>query len=56
VFRYQAGREYELIDVFIEKATDPGDRFNWSDAAVLSYQIGRRKEEELEELRGGEVR
>ena len=41
VFRYQAGREADIIATFASMASDPGKDFDWFDAAVLSYQIGR---------------
>ncbi len=48
VFRYQAGREADIIAAFASMASDPGTQFDWFDAAVLSYQMGRRLEMELE--------
>ncbi|MHC4444090.1 MAG: hypothetical protein ACYTF1_17025 [Planctomycetota bacterium] len=50
VFRYQAGREAEIIGVFAEMAADSQREFDWFDAAVLSYQMGRRLEMDLEEV------
>jgi len=40
IFRYQAGREADLIKVFAEMASDENRDFDWFDAAVLSYQMG----------------
>jgi hypothetical protein len=48
VFRYEAGREAEIIANFASMAADPDSDFDWFDAAVLSYQMGRRLEMELE--------
>ncbi len=44
VFRYQAGHEPEVIDAFASLAADRTSSFDWFDAAVLSYQMGRRLE------------
>ncbi len=48
VFRYRSGREPDIIAAFASMASDPGSDFDWFDAAVLSYQMGRRLEMELE--------
>lgn len=48
VFRYPAGREADIIAAFASMASDPDTEFDWFDAAVLSYQMGRRLETELE--------
>lgn len=50
VFRYQAGQEAEVIDTFAALAAKPSSRFDWFDAAVLSYQMGRRLETELDQV------
>ena len=50
VFRYQAGREAEIINAFADMAADPKAGFDWFDAAVLSYQMGRRLEMDLENV------
>ena len=50
VFRYQAGQEAEVIDAFASLASDQGSQFDWFDAAVLSYQMGRRLERELDQV------
>ena len=50
IFRYQAGQETEVIDAFASMAADRANEFDWFDAAVLSYQMGRRLETELEQL------
>jgi hypothetical protein len=50
VFRYQAGREAEIINSFAELAANSQAGFDWFDAAVLSYQMGRRLEMDLEKV------
>lgn len=50
IFRYCEGHEAEVIDAFAELAADGGSQFDWFDAAVLSYQMGRRLETELEQI------
>jgi hypothetical protein len=50
VFRYQAGREADIIASFAEMASQSETGFDWFDAAVLSYQMGRRLEMDLEEV------
>ncbi len=50
VFRYQAGREAQVIDCFADMASNVKSDFDWFDAAVLSYQMGRRLEKELDQV------
>ncbi|MHC4064224.1 MAG: hypothetical protein ACYSUQ_08055 [Planctomycetota bacterium] len=50
IFRYQPGHEAEVIDAFASLASDAASRFDWFDAAVLSYQMGRRLETELDQI------
>jgi hypothetical protein len=50
VFRYQSGQEAEVIDAFASLASDQASEFDWFDAAVLSYQMGRRLERELDQI------
>jgi hypothetical protein len=50
VFRYQSGQEAEVVDAFAQLASNRESRFDWFDAAVLSYQMGRRLETELDQL------
>ena len=50
VFRYQTGHEPEVIDAFASLAADQESSFDWFDAAVLSYQMGRRLETELDQI------
>jgi hypothetical protein len=49
VFRYPPGGEAEVIGAFAALASDPQSSFDWFDAAVLSYQMGRRLELELDQ-------
>jgi len=51
VFRYKPGCEPEVIDALAALASDPESGFDWFDAAVLSYQMGRRMEAELQHLK-----
>ena len=50
VFRYLGGQEAEVIDAIAELAADPDSALDWFDAAVLSYQMGRRLETELDQV------
>ena len=50
VFRYTTGQEAKVIDAFAALAADRSSSFDWFDAAVLSYQMGRRLEKELDEV------
>jgi hypothetical protein len=50
VFRYEPGREADIIAAFASLAADEKTEFDWFDAAVLSYQMGRRLELDLEEV------
>lgn len=50
LFRYVPGNEAEVIGAFASLACDAETEFDWFDAAVLSYQMGRRLEVELDEL------
>ena len=52
VFRYQTGREADIIAAFAAMAADNENDFDWFDAAVLSYQMGRRLELDLEQVPG----
>ena len=52
VFRYQTGREADIIAAFAAMAADNENDFDWFDAAVLSYQMGRRLELDLEKVPG----
>ena len=50
VIRYGAGHEADVIDALASLASDSASDFDWFDAAVLSYQMGRRLEMELDQL------
>ncbi len=39
IFRYDVGREDELIDAMIDQARDARTDFDWFDAAVLSFKL-----------------
>lgn len=39
VFRYQPGRECELLEAVADLAADPASAFDWSDAAAVSFQV-----------------
>lgn len=39
IFRYEDGREDELLDALIEQAKDRRTDFDWFDAAVLSFKL-----------------
>jgi hypothetical protein len=41
VFRYAAGQEAKIIDALASMASSQDNSFDWFDASVLSYQIGR---------------
>jgi len=53
VFRYQPGQEADVISAFAQLAEDQDSEFDWFDAAVLSYQMGRRLELSVEEIAHG---
>ena len=50
VFRYAPGREADLLARLVMLADDPDSPFDWLDAAVLSYQLGQRMEQNLESV------
>lgn len=39
IFRYDDGREDELLEILIEQAKDARTNFDWFDAAVLSFKL-----------------
>ena len=39
IFRYENGREDELLDVLIDQGKDKSTNFGWFDAAVLSFKL-----------------
>ena len=50
VFRYEPGREAEVLQRIVELVRDPDTDLDWFDAAVLSHQMGQRMSEQLEAL------
>ena len=50
VFRYQPGNEADVLQAFASLAGSEEADFDWFDAAVMSYQMGRRLEMELDNL------
>ncbi|MBK8915305.1 MAG: hypothetical protein IPM64_12035 [Phycisphaerales bacterium] len=44
IFRYAEGREADLLATFVDLAQDRACEFDWHDAAVLSFQMGKRVE------------
>ena len=48
----QPGQEPDVIDAFASLADNQESEFDWFDAAVLSYQMGRRLETELDQIAG----
>ncbi len=47
MFQYAEGCESDLLAAFVELAMDPESDFDWFDAAVLSYHMGRQAERHL---------
>ena len=39
IFRYQNGREAELLDALVAHANNSQIEFDWFDAAVLSFKL-----------------
>lgn len=50
IFRYSAGSEAEVINSFGELADDIDNDFDWFDAAVLSYQMGKQLSQDAEQI------
>lgn len=50
IFRYERGREDELLDALIAQVKDPRTDFDWFDAAVLSFKLTRTLLARAEEL------
>ena len=50
VFRYEPGFEEEILDTFVDMANDRGNKFDWFDAAVMSFQLSKQLVEEADEL------
>lgn len=49
VFKYTTGNEPQIIDSFIDLADNNDNEFDWFDAAVLSYQMGKNMDRQLDE-------
>jgi len=52
IFRYESGREDELLDALIEQAKDERTDFDWFDAAVLSFKLTQSLIGQADELLG----
>jgi hypothetical protein len=50
IFRYEAGREDELLDALVEQAKDKRTNFDWFDAAILSFKLAELLVNQAEEL------
>jgi hypothetical protein len=48
VFRYSPGNEPQIIDSFVDMADDIDSDFDWFDAAVLSYQMGKQMTRQMD--------
>lgn len=46
IFRYAEGQEAALLASFVELAAKPDSDFDWFDAAVLSYKMGQRMDDQ----------
>lgn len=42
VFRYRVGQEPDVLAALLQLAQSPETDFDWLDAAVLSYQLGKK--------------
>jgi hypothetical protein len=49
-FRYESGRETQVLDAVVEMAKRPDMSLDWFDAAVLSHQLGQHLAKELQTL------
>jgi len=52
IFRYESGREDELLDALIDQAKDKRTDFDWFDAAVLSFKLTQSLIGQADELLG----
>ena len=50
LFRFEPGREEEVLDAFVAMANDRSSNFDWFDAAVLSFQLSKHLVEEADRL------
>lgn len=49
VFRYSPGNEPEIIETFVDLADDIESEFDWFDAAVLCYQMGKQMTRQVDQ-------
>ena len=47
IFRYEMGKESDILDAMIEMVHNPNVSFDWFDASVLSHQLGQQMAKEL---------
>lgn len=52
VFWYHEGQEADLLATLVDMADDPNSDFDWYDAAVLSFQMGKAAGQRREALAG----
>ena len=50
VFRYEPGQEERVLDAFVDMANDRSSKFDWFDAAVLSFQLSKHLVEQADAL------
>lgn len=50
IFRYEIGKEYELLEALVYSAKDKKTRFDWFDAAVISFKLKQSLIKEADEL------
>jgi hypothetical protein len=50
IFRYDSGREDQLLEALIEQARDKRTDFDWFDAAVLSFKLTQSLMNQADEL------
>jgi hypothetical protein len=50
IFRYEPGREDQLLDAMVEQAKNKRTDFDWFDAAVLSFKLTQTLIGNAEEL------
>ena len=50
IFRYESGREDDLLDALIEQVKDARTDFDWFDAAVLSFKLTQSLINQADEL------
>ena len=53
VFRYLPGDQDRGIDAAASLAADPGRDFSWIDAAIVAYQLGAERKQELDAVVDG---